>query len=265
VGALLLLEAPGAYQRVTSPVGGEWASRVSNAARLPDIGAGVLLVIGALVVLARWRRERSIGYLALAAAYGAVAWKFRLQLAHVHPAVDAAYALMLATPVVPLVARGATDLLHMVKPSYLALGFGALGLVHIAVSAGPITTFPTDALEQLLVARWRRAIPQGNAVLYVSRAGNHMSVFPTRDANDVAMVGVSAEESASADATSVTHYLHGSPCTTTAGRDACSLLEARLMLEPVVREVLPARPSQFDLAFDRSEVPIVLYRVIGRR
>src|SRR5437867_8111293 len=48
-------------------------------------------------------------------------------------------------------------------------------------------------------------------------------------------------------------------------RAACSVLEARLVLEPVAREVLPARPSQFDLAFDRSEVPIVLYRVIGRR
>jgi hypothetical protein len=262
VATLLALEALATYHRIWQPSTSHWRARVGTLAQPVESAFAIALI--ALAALAARQRVRGIGFVAIAAIYGLVAWRSRLQLAHVHPAVDAAYAAMLATPVVPLVARGVSDLAGAANATRVAVGLAVISSIHVAIAWKPVTTLATDAREVELVEGWRQSLPAGGSIRFLSRAGNHTTTFPLRDASAVELIASTAGDRSSGDEVEAsTHYLHSSVCSTDEGRATCDAIESHLRLEPVARASLPARPSQFDLPYDRGEVPIVLYRIVG--
>lgn len=261
--ALLALESFGAYQRMRNPAVAHWGSHIGAPVARVHLAGGLALIL--VTAFAAWKRGRGAAFVALGAAYLAVAWQFHLQLAHVHPSIDAAYAAMLATPVVPLFARAASDLAPAAVVSRLAALIVGFACIHLAIMWRPVTTLPTDGLEVNVVERWRRTLPDGSSVLYLSRAGNHTTVMPVRDGTRVGAFALNAEPAPVPADLDATHYVHSSICSTGSGSRACDALEASLRLDEIARETLPARPSQYDLPYDRGAVPIILYRVLGTR
>ena len=43
----------------------------------------------------------------------------------------------------------------------------------------------------------------------------------------------------------------------------CDALEGQYVLDPVATAVLPAEPSILDLTYDRDEIEVALYRIVG--
>jgi hypothetical protein len=132
---------------------------------------------------------------------------------------------------------------------------------------------PTDALELRLALAWRREIPPDARLVAVENAGVTSLQLPFYGRAD----GAPGERSAPIvrlDARDTppslpsfgdtVFYYRSSLCSTAAARPWCEDLERTAVLEPLLKEELPARPSTHAITYEDARVRVGLYRVRPR-
>jgi len=157
------------------------------------------------------------------------------------------------------------------RPRRIALASGivvACGALFAISRFGELTTLPTDALESQFVASVRHQLPAKSRVLHIERVDNRIATLPIYrgvDGNPGTVRLVVKDGQPPRPIGSLpTHYYRSSVCTSEEGRPYCDAIERDLVLEPVATAVLPALPSMPHMPYDRSEVSVGFFRVVGR-
>lgn len=142
----------------------------------------------------------------------------------------------------------------------VAAGVAAFAVAVVGGAVVPART--TDHHEY----RWLRprlaALPDGCYVAHLSKAGMralYLPVYPPHHALSLD-AGATIAPALLAGGRCVA-YVHGSICTSVAGRPACEAIERQLALDVVARTTLPAAPSSFLEPYDRDAVECWVARV----
>lgn len=141
---------------------------------------------------------------------------------------------------------------------------GTLGLCYLWPLA---TTYPTDTLEQRWLIAQREALPRDASLSYVSRAQNHVFVFPAHGTCAPADWRAALDDHDPVDLRRLRPplaYYRSSLCSTPPGRALCDAVERAFTLEPIATHVLPAQRSLLHLSYDEPSVRVGLYRLHER-
>jgi hypothetical protein len=193
----------------------------------------------------------------------------KLQLAPVPAWIDGGYVTLYLPAILAVVTALAVRASLGRARSWLTWGTLVAGGVATLAAWRPMTTLATDVLEEMRVASWPGLLPRDATVAYLGWAGERVQTLPQNfpgeerihlQALDGRTGQVDLETSGDA-----LYYYRSSLCTSSEGRAFCDAIERRYELEPIDEAVLPARPSMFNLAYDRPVVTVALYRVAGRK
>jgi hypothetical protein len=192
----------------------------------------------------------------------------KLQLALVPVWIDGGYVTLYLPAVLAVVTALAARASVGRARTWLTLATLLAGCVATLATWRPMTTLATDVLEEMRVASWPSLLPAGATVGYLGWAGDRVQTLPRNFPGEERIQldvldgrGGPVDLETSGDA----YYFRSSLCTSPEGRTVCDTIERRYELEPVDEAVLPARPSMFNLGYDRPVVTVTLYRVAGRR
>ena len=225
--------------------------------RFAPLGALVLLALGAQGLPERWRRVVwALALLALTAGVMLSANVIHADLPRFQGALQRLYlGPMLAALVTLPAALEPRSVWAVTLPA--AIAGAALGFY--IDTWGSATTRATGVLEADWCRHWRRDLPPGATVAYLSRAERRVLVLPLyREGGDVRPVALTRSLSLQPG----TFYYRSSLCSTDAGRALCREFEARHGLEPVHKRTLPGVPSHAAMPLGPEPVEVALFRVI---
>jgi hypothetical protein len=167
--------------------------------------------------------------------------------------------------VVPAVALAALVPARLWR-SIVFVAAAAAGLGWVTVGRSIVATRTTDHLEYRWLRQHLAELPADCRIIHVGSAGTRSLVLPTyvgappHPAVDINLNEPLSIARALSPAACV-YYVRGSLCSSAAGRPACDAIEQRLVLSPVARVELPARPSNDGLPYDVDPVPTAIERV----
>ena len=150
----------------------------------------------------------------------------------------------------------------------VAIFAGVLAWRGVA-ALGPKTT---QQLEYGRMRSWFRALPGDCRVVYVAFVGKKNLFLPTymsAPTTGNAVLSLDLRENGTLPAGYVPHacdyYIQTSLCSQREAASACSLVEARLLLEPVLKMTLPTVKDHNDQVYILDPVPITISRVVAER
>lgn len=155
-----------------------------------------------------------------------------------------------------------------------AAASGVLAALVLAIPAAPyLTTRTTEQLEYEFLQRALGELPEDCMLASVGRAGPRVweapsHLLPTRGSpGTAARRNLESAEDLSVPLASgeCLLYVRSSLCSSAEGRHVCESIERESTLEELARRVLPAAPSYIELPYDRAEIEVVLFRVLGRQ
>ena len=114
-----------------------------------------------------------------------------------------------------------------------------------------------------LALAFRQLVPEGRPLVYLERAGRHISVLPVypKPSPRRLVLTLSAEDTAEVQSlTGEFYYYRSSVCTTAEGRAACARVESTLVLTPLAERAFAARSSINGLDYDEQTVRVALFR-----
>lgn len=187
-------------------------------------------------------------------------------LLHTTPALRAAYVLMFTPVLAGTLAAAIAPLQSRQSALAAALTLVLAAGLHVR-TWDSVLELPTDTLETKLALEWKALVPKQSRVTAVERAGRHVLTLPLRVpeyGRGAFRVSVDPEEVFSTPRLDHgTFYYRAALCSTEVARRQCEEIEATHRLERVWSATLPARPSISDLVYDRPEVEVVLFKVLG--
>jgi hypothetical protein len=242
------------------------AERIGEGTRLyasgwPSLGAALLVVLGAVVVLLV-ARPRSIAAVAVAHAVALLATRATYAQSSLW---EASYDRLFV--IVPLLAIAAAIPASFARRRAMLAVVASGAALLLVCSHSFLRRRTTEQLEY----RWLRAqlarLPPSCRVAYVQRAGRRVlnlpdylmppsraTTPPTVDASDSAKL-------LAAKAAGCVWYLRSSLCTSIEGRPACGDVERRLSTASPVTAAFPPLPSYDDLPYDRPIVEVQLSQI----
>lgn len=172
----------------------------------------------------------------------------------------------------PGILLGAAPLLpRWLQSAPKALASAAAALLLLLSVTGPRLGAPTtEQLEHGFLREALRDLPPGCTLAAVSRAGRRMWEIPSyllpRQRADAVGARRSVQEASDLDAVGADEcviYVHSSLCSSEEGRGLCDAVEQRARLERLAGRTFAAAPSYTGLPYDRAEVEVAVFRVVG--
>ncbi|MCA9641959.1 MAG: hypothetical protein H6718_09545 [Polyangiaceae bacterium] len=146
----------------------------------------------------------------------------------------------------------------------LARSVGCACAVGVTLGAGweyraNYLTLATDALEIRAANIWKRELPVGSYVAYVSRAGRRVMLMPFYDDTKIEGVRITDETGSIAPAPEL-YYYRSSVCSTDEGRALCRKVESDFELTPIEEHTFPSVASLQHLPMGSEPVRVGLFK-----
>lgn len=150
------------------------------------------------------------------------------------------------------------------RASALAAIIAVAGVAVAAALWRPMTTLPTDLLEQRFARQWRTSLPEHAQVLYLARVDKRIVSLPLYGGADAMPLRLSEPPPDPAQLGERVYYYRSSLCSSAEGAPFCAAIEHRARLERIAVRKLPARPSMRWDHYDHDAVTVALYRMTPR-
>ena len=230
----------------------------------PRHAVAAVVLFAAVLAVHRWARPP---WLPVVAAFSVAAMLATQERFEQHPIWTLCYQRLFF----PGLLLGAASLLpsRLQAPRW-AVASAAVVVALLLAGAEPHLGVPnTEQLEYRYLQGVLRDMPDDCVLTGVSRAGNRVWELPShllprrpgrgagtrRDIQDPAELrGMRG---------GCVLYVHSSLCTSAEGRPLCDAVEHGARLQPVTSAVFPAQPSFVWLPYDRPQVEVAVFRVIG--